>query len=63
MRREPHDILEVVSDQHHRHAHAPAQLVELVVQLLADRAIHGGERLVQQQHLRIARQRARERDR
>ena len=62
VRGEPHDIVEIVRDEHDRHAHAPPQFVELVVQLLAHGAIDRGERLVEQHHVRIARERPRQRD-
>ena len=48
--------------QHHRDADAPPQLVELVVELLTHRAIDGRKRLVEQHHMRVARERPRQGD-
>ncbi len=59
---EPHDIVEIVRHQHDRDADAPTEFVELVVELPTHGAIDGGERLVEQHDVRIAREGTRQCD-
>ncbi len=57
-----HDrLVQVVGDQHHRHVEDAAQFGDFAVETLARRLVDGGEGLVEQQHLRLACQRARHR--
>ena len=62
VRREPHDVLEIVRDENQRNVERPAQLVDLVLQSSPHRAIDCGERFVEQQDGRLAGQRPRQRD-
>ena len=50
-------LVQVMRDQHHRNRHAAPQAGQLAVQRLAGGRIHGGKRLVEQQHLRLSGQR------
>ena len=61
MRGQPHDVLEIVGDEDQRHVEGPAQPVDLVLETAPDLPIDGGKRLVEQQHVRLARQRPRQR--
>jgi hypothetical protein len=47
-------LVHVMGDQHHRHRQMGAQRDDLAVQPLARGAVHGRERLIQQQRLRAA---------
>ena len=55
-------LLEVVRHEHDRDLQALAHLRELALQAAARHLVHRRERLVEQQHLRVARERPRERD-
>ena len=61
MRRQPHHIVEVVGHEDHRHVERPPQRGDLLLKTPPHVAIDGGERLVEQQHRRLAGQRPRER--
>ena len=51
----------VVRDEHRRHLHLVVQAAQPVAQLLADLGVQRAERLVEQQHLGLDRERARQR--
>ena len=57
---QPPRLVQVMRHQHHRDGNALAQRRQLVVQGLARGRIHRRKRLVQQQHLRLTGQRARQ---
>ena len=59
--REHRGLVEVVGDEDHRHREVAAQRGELAVEDLARAAVHGRERLVEEEHARIARERPRHR--
>ena len=58
---QPARFAEVVRDQHHGRRQRLAQRRQLAVERLPGRRVHGRERLVQQQHPGLARQRPRQR--
>ena len=62
VRREPHDVLEIVRDENQRNVERSPQLVDLVLQSSPHRTIDGGKRFVEQQDRRLPRQRPRQRD-
>ena len=62
VRRESHDILKIVSHENQRHVQRAAQAVDLALETPPDGTIDGSERLVEQQHRRLARQCSGERD-
>ena len=55
-------LVEIVRDQHDRHRERAAQRGQLAIELVPRHAVDGGERFVEQQHLRVARERAGDRD-
>ena len=57
-----HRLVLVVRDEHARHVHLVVQPAQPAAQLLAHLRVERAERLVEQQHLRLDRERARERD-
>ena len=50
----------IVRNEQKGHAHAPLQILQLRANLFAKLRIERGERLVEQQHLRLQRQRPRQ---
>lgn len=60
--RQAHDVLEVVRDEHERCAGLALQHVDFVLQSTPHAAVDGGERLVEQQHGRVARKGTGDRD-
>ena len=62
MRGELGDVVEVVGDHHDGERHLSPQGRELVAQRFPQRPVHRGERLIEQQHRRVARQRPGESD-
>ncbi len=55
-------LLQIVGDEKHGDVEPAMQRRDLLLQRLARHAVDGGERLVQQQHLRVAGERARQGD-
>ena len=62
VRRQAHDIFEVVGHEDQRHLQRPAQAVDLVLKTSANLAIDLGERLVQEQEVWLVQERTRERE-
>ena len=62
MRREPHDVLEIVRDENQRNVERSAQLINLILQSSPHRAIHGGKRFVEEQDRRLPGEGPRQRD-
>ena len=62
VRRESQDILEVVGDENQRHLQRAAQAVDLALETPPNGTIDGSERLVEEQHRRLAGQCSGERD-
>ena len=60
MRRETHDIVEIMGHEEQRHVERSTQLVDFILETPADRAINGGKRFVEQQHGRLAGQGSRQ---
>ena len=62
VRRQPHDVVDIVGDEHERNLQAAPQRIDFVLETPPDGAIDGGERFVEQQDVGLARERACQRD-
>ncbi len=62
VRREPHNVFEVVGDEDERHVERSAQIVDFVLEMPSDAAIDSRKRFVEQQHRRFAGQGTRKRN-